>query len=136
MSKRIVYKFRNKSFAAYGLDEEKNCLQAPVCECGCGGTCYTIMNDVEDLFGFIAGVLDANDCNHCAIFAHAYDDSMYVGIKYLEENDDGEEEVMIRFLKNNETDMGFFEEVDDAFEFHCYGLIIETRKGKWEVIEN
>ena len=29
-------KFRPEWFGAYGLDKNKNFLQAPLCECGCG----------------------------------------------------------------------------------------------------
>ena len=31
------FNIRPEWFGAYGLDKEKNFMQAPTCECGCGG---------------------------------------------------------------------------------------------------
>ena len=51
------YNIRPEWFGAYGLDKEKNFMQAPTCECGCGGKGVLLINDRKELFGFIYNVL-------------------------------------------------------------------------------
>lgn len=125
-----IIKFRSEWFEAYGLDKEKNFLQAPVCECGCGSKAVLLLSDREELFGFMYSMLMENECNYCGIFAHAYDNSMYVAIKVGEN-----EEEPVKFYGLDETDMNFFKEWDDKLELHCYGLLIESKRGKWKIVE-
>ena len=84
-NKLIKYKFRNESFAGYGLNKFKNFIQAPKCDCGCGGDCKIILKETNDLFGFMNQVLMDNECDCCAIFAHTYDEKMYAAIKCIYE---------------------------------------------------
>lgn len=130
MSNKLI-KFRPEWFGAYGLDKEKNFLQAPECECGCGGKASLVLKDRKELFQFMNSMLLENDCDHCAIFAHAFDGSMYVAMKVENETDDP-----VLFFAIEETDLGFFREWDDEVQFHCYGLLIETKKGLWKIIED
>ena len=123
-------KFRIESFNAYGLDNKKNFMQAPTCECGCGEKASILLRDTKELFQFMFDVLMENECNHCAIFAHAFDGNMYAALK-VENKDD--EPVMFFEQKGN---MNFFKDWDDIVEFHCYGLIIETKRGEWKIIED
>lgn len=138
MSKAIKYKFRSKSFSGYGLDKEKNFLQAPICECGCGNKCHIMLDDAKELFSFMNTMLMEHECNHCAIFAHAYDDYMYAAIKCIHEDDslDDSDETTVKFFGTEDDYHDFFKEWDDEAEFHCYGLLIETRKGEWDIIED
>lgn len=124
-------KFRPEWFGAYGLDKNKNFLQAPLCECGCGEKTSLVLETKEDLFQFMNVMLIENDCNHCAIFAHAFDGSMYATLKV--ENESGDP---VLLFKVEESDLGFFKEWDNELDLHCYGLIIETKNGLWKIIED
>ena len=126
-----MIKFRPEWFGAYGLDKNKNFLQAPLCECGCGEKMSLVLETTKDLFQFMYAMLMENDCNHCSIFAYAFDGSMYTALKIENETDDP-----VLFFQIKESDLGFFREWDDELELHCYGLIIETRKGLWKIIED
>lgn len=128
MSNKLI-KFRPEWFAAYGLDKEKNFLQSPVCECGCGGKASLLLKDTKELFGFMFNMLMENDCNHCGLFAYGFDGNMYAALKVENESD---EPVLFFAQQGN---MKFFKEWDDEVDLHCYGLIIETRKGEWKIIE-
>lgn len=126
-----MIKFRPEWFGAYGLDKNKNFLQAPLCECGCGEKANLVLENIKELFQFMNAMLMENDCNHCAIFAYAFDGSMYAALKVENETDDP-----VLFFQIQESDLGFFREWDDELGLHCYGLIIETRNGLWKIIEN
>ena len=126
-----MIKFRPEWFSAYGLDKNKNFFQSPLCECGCGEKMSLVLEDIKDLFQFMYAMLMENDCNHCGIFAYAFDGSMYAALKVENETDDP-----VLFFQIKESDLGFFREWDDELELHCYGLIIETRKGLWKIIED
>ena len=125
-----LIKFRPEWFNAYGLDKEKNFLQAPICECGCGEKAVLLLKDKKELFAFMFNMLMENDCNHCAIFTYAFDGTMYAALKVENESDDP---VLFFGQKNN---MDFFKEWDDELDFHCYGLMIETKRGEWKIIED
>ena len=129
MSNKLI-KFRPEWFAGYGLAKEKNFLQSPECECGCGGKVSLLLKDTKELFGFMFNMLMENDCEHCGLFAHAFDGNMYAALKV--ENESGEPVLFFAQQGN----MKFFKELDDEIDLHCYGLIIETRKGEWKIIED
>ena len=124
-------KFRPEWFGAYGLNKNKNFLQAPLCECGCGEKANLVLKTDKDLFRFMNMMLLENDCNHCAIFAYAFDGSMHAALKFENETDDP-----VMLFKIEETNLGFFKEWDDELDLHCYGLIIETKNGLWKIIED
>ena len=124
------YNIRPEWFGAYGLDKEKNFMQAPTCECGCGGKGVLLINDRKELFGFMYNVLMENECNHCAIFSHSFDDTMFAALKVYNETCEP-----ILFFSQEEN-MTFFKEWDDELELHCYGLMVEIQPGKWKIIEN
>ena len=133
-NKLIKYKFRNESFAGYGLNKFKNFMQAPKCDCG--GNCKIILKETKDLFGFMNQVLTDNECDCCAIFAHTYDEKMYAAIKCIYEGKEvNEDETIVDFF-GVDNDLEFFQEMDAKIGLHCYGLMIETEKGKWKVIED
>ena len=126
-----MIKFRPEWFGAYGLDKNKNFLQAPLCECGCGEKMSLVLETNKDLFQFMYAMLMESDCNHCGIFAYAFDGSMYTALKIENKTDDS-----VLFFQIKESDLGFFREWDDELELHCYGLIIETQRGLWKIIED
>lgn len=138
-NKLIKNKFRAKCFEAYGLNNFRNFLSAPECDCGCGGKAKLVLEDTKELFGFMNTMLAEHDCNQCAIFAHAYNDEMFAAIKvddvegYYESDP---EEYPIKFFGIKTTDMEFFKEWDAEVGLHCYGLLIQDMKGNWEIIED
>lgn len=105
-------------------------MQAPTCECGCDGKGVLLINDRKELFGFMHNVLMENECNHCAIFAHSFDDTMFVALKV-----DNETDKPILFFSQEEN-MTFFKEWYDELKLHCYGLMVESQPGKWKIIED
>ena len=138
-NKLIKNKFRAKCFEAYGLNNFRNFLSAPECDCGCGGKGSLVLKDTKDLFGFMHTMLEEHDCNQCAIFAHAYNDEMFAAIKvddvdgYDPEDAD---EYPIKFFGIETTDMEFFKEWDAEVGLHCYGLLIQNKNGSWDIIED
>lgn len=131
-----VYKFRNKSFSGYGLNKFKNFLSTPMRDCGCSGKGRLIVKTKEELFDFISNSLfevsDIANCYNCAIFAHAYDEQLYIGIKELAHNEEN-----VHILKSDIVrEPFFFSRVDASFCFEKYALMIETLPGIWEVIED
>ena len=126
-----MIKFRPEWLGAYGLDKNKNFLQAPLCECGCGEKMSLVLETNKDLFQFMNVMLIEKDCNHCGIFAYAFDGSMYTALKIENETDDP-----VLFFQIKESDLGFFREWDDELELHCYGLIVETKHDEWKIIED
>lgn len=132
----IKYKFRNESFAGYGLNKFRNFMSAPECDCGCGGKGKILFNETNELFGFMNQVLMDNECDCCAIFAHTYDEKMYAAIKCIYEGKEvNKDETIVDFF-GVDNDLEFFQEMDAKIGLHCYGLMIETEKGKWKVIED
>lgn len=142
-NKLIKYKFRNEYFSGYGLNKFKNFLQAPECDCGCDGKGVLLLNGKKDLFGFMNAMLLDNKCGCCAIFAHSYDNKMYAGIKCVEYDEDGEiindsseDGTPVKFFTVDDDYYEFFQELDANIGLYCYGLIIETNKGQWKIIED
>lgn len=134
-NKLIKYKFRNESFAGYGLNKFKNFMSAPECDCGCGGKGKLLLGDTKELFGLMNAVLMDNECDCCAIFAHAYDENMYVAIKYICGDEELDDETPVKFF-SIKNDMDFFQEMDAQIGLHCYGLMIEAKQGEWKIIED
>ena len=61
---------------------------------------------------------------------------MYAAIKCIYEGKEvNEDEIIVDFF-GVDNDLEFFQEMDAKIGLHCYGLMIETEKGKWKVIED
>lgn len=129
---KMRYKFRPEWFEAYGLDKRKNMLQSPKCDCGCDGKMKILLKDIDAVSDFATTMLFENDCCHCAIFVHCLDGKMYTFMKILDEN----EEVRIYKTSIDKTEMNFFQLINEDYEFHCYGLLIETNNGEWAIVED
>lgn len=140
----IKANFRAKCFEAYGLNNFRNFLFAPECECGCGAKAQLILENPEDIFGFSYATLSEYDCECCAIFAYDFDGNMYAIVKdetdieevYDYDQEYDPDECPIKFLGIDETDMEFFKEIDATFRLCCYGLIIQNANGNWDIIED
>lgn len=134
-NKRIkLVRFRPEWFETYGLDKEKNFMETLECECGCGSKCRILLKNQTELLVFMGAMLEENDCMHCAMFAHAFDGKMYTVIK--SEDIDIKTDKQVLCFMAEDTDMEFFKNWNRELGFHCYGLIIETKKGQWKIIED
>ena len=73
---KFAWNFGNITFHMCGLDNEKNFLESPKCECGCGEKTYLILNGKEEATDLALQLLADNDCNCCAVFVILEDNSM------------------------------------------------------------
>ena len=131
MNKTKIITFNRKpsiTFEKCGLNIEKNFLQAPICECGCGGKASIVLNSQSDVSQFCGQMCAENDCNQCAVFAINKDNSLIGAIKL---GDD------IRIIGSTGSldDYGTLGEIADEFELHCYGLICWYEDNFYNVIE-
>lgn len=116
------------TFGKCGLDIERNFIQAPLCECGCGGKASIALNSQSDVSRFCGQMCAENDCNQCAVFAINKDNSFIGAIKF---GDDIQIIGSTGFLDDYET-LG---EIADEFELHCYGLICWIDDNLYDVVE-
>jgi len=131
-----MLKFRNKvyfnNFATYGLNNKRNFLKPPMCECGCGNKMYIVLESENDLWDFMSFILMEHECSQCAIFAVKFDGNCYAAIKSLDENEEQQVNILQSQIKN---DMHMFSEIDGELTLHCYGLLIEEQPGNWMIQE-
>jgi hypothetical protein len=67
----IRYEYRPRiTFEKRGLDVERNFLQAPTCECGCGGKANLVLNTDDDVLDFCGCMCADNECCQCAVFCN------------------------------------------------------------------
>lgn len=118
----------NITFEKCGLDIEKNFMQAPVCECGCGGKASIVLNDQSDVSQFCGQMCAENDCNQCAVFVINKDNSLIGAIKLG--ND-----IQIIGSTGSLDDYETLGEIADEFELHCYGLICWIKDNLYYVVE-
>lgn len=114
------------TFASCGLDLEKNFLQAPICPCGCGEYAYPVLQTKEDLYGFMYLMLDEHDCSHCAIFAICMDGNVYMSIK-------AEDGIKI-YISNGDDLKKLIADVQEEFQFHCYGLLEQINDEQYSIV--
>ena len=116
------------TFASCGLDKSKNFLQAPICECGCGGYMNIILKTEQDLYDFINILLDDHECNHCAIFALQNGGTAVFGAKL-------EDGIQFYRLNNNGCNVKkIIAEMEIDFEFHCYGLLEQVEETIYKIV--
>lgn len=114
------------TFAYYGLDKDKNFLQAPLCECGCGHYANLVLEDDDDICGFMHAMLEEHECNHCAIFTVKGGDEVLMGIK----SDDG-----IKCWKcMAEGRENLFKDIQDGYQFHCYGFLEQVGDNLYRIL--
>ena len=114
------------TFASCGIDPAQNFLQAPLCPCGCGGYAYPVLKAKDDLYGFMYAMLEDHDCNHCAIFAICDDNSVAIGIK-------AEDGIKI-YGSNGDNLQQLIADVQEEFQFHCYGLLEQINAEQYSII--
>ena len=119
------------TFEYCGLDKENNFLQAPICPCGCGNYMSLILKDEDDVFSFMHTMLEEDECNHCAIFVLKNDGYAFMGVKL-----DGD--VQCYLTKNKAYKVtgwkDIFKDIQDEFEFHCYGLLEQVDEESYRIV--
>ena len=114
------------TFKSCGLNKQKNFLEAPICPCGnCGLRMNLVLKTEQDLYDFIGTMLDENDCHHCAIFALMKDGSLVFGVK----TEDGTT-IYGAHNKARQT----IADIEDEFDFHCYGLLEQIDDSSYKII--
>lgn len=129
MNKSRIITFNRKpniTFEKCGLNIEKNFLQAPICECGCGGKTRIILETQYDIGQFCGQMCDENDCYQCAVFAITKENEMIVAVKI------GEDIQILRCPLCNYREIG---KLANELELHCYGLICWYEDNLYDVIE-
>lgn len=116
------------TLADCGLDPECNFMQSPECECGCGGETDVLLEDMEDVINFCAGMVMENDCEYCAVFALNKENKLFGVIKY-------EDEIIPIASKEPFTDLSKIGEMFYEMELHCFGLIVWVDEEKYRIVE-
>lgn len=122
------------TFASYGLDAKNNFLQAPRCDCGCGGYANLVLENDDDVCSFMYAMLEEHDCQRCGIFARKENNELLIGFKL-----DGE----IGCFKGNVSDNGFatlkeardcVAAMQEGLQLHCYGLLEQVDKDLYKIV--
>ena len=83
----IRYEYRPRiTFEKCGLDVERNFLQAPTCECGCGTKANLVLNTDDDVLDFCGCMCADNECCQCAVFAITKENKLLGAVKCGEDN--------------------------------------------------
>lgn len=133
--KPFEFKIKVNEFAMRGLNKYRNFLNAPECECGCGGKAMPIFDTQEELMNFCAGVLFNNGCSHAAVFLVHKNGNQEIVLTmpgYDEEADCEYIENIGSFIDN---DADAFAKFDGEVGLHCYGMLIEKDDNCWEICE-
>lgn len=119
-------------FKDYGLNIEKNFLQAPLCECGCGKYANLILENDQDIVDFIWTMLYENGCNYCAIFVVLHTGEVMFGVKIGDDEDD----IVIKKAskKNGEPAINIICDIDEEYDFHCIGLLEQNDGNTFRIV--
>lgn len=127
---KFAWNFGNITFHMCGLDKEKNFLESPKCECGCGEKTYLILNSKEEATDLAWQLLVDNDCNCCAVFVILEDNSMMFAYRHGENIDN-----ISVYETNKIEDYSDIGKIADELELHCYGLIAHVKENQYSIIE-
>lgn len=127
---KFAWNFGNITFHMCGLDKEKNFLESPKCECGCGEKTYLILNSKEEATDLAWQLLADNDCNCCAVFVILEDNSMVFTYRHGENIDN-----ISVYETNKIEDYSDIGKIADELELHCYGLIAHVKENQYSIIE-
>lgn len=128
---KAFWKFDNITFDMCELDKEKNFLQAPICECGCGGYMDICAYD-DEISDICEQIVEANDCNHCGIFAITSRNNCIFALKMYD--DEVDEVVINAFQKYAIDDYGDIGKIANELELHCYGLLVCKKPGLYRIV--
>ena len=115
-------------YSYYGLNRKRNFLEAPDCECGCGGKMVICLSDDNELFSFCANVLSDHDCSKSAVFIIRHDGKMQMAIY-----EPKEKAARAATFENPTTHS--FSDFEGTVHLCCYSLLIEQSKGEYMIAE-
>lgn len=132
---KIKLKTRTVRFEDCGLDSECNILQAPKCECGCGEYANLVLKTHQDVVDLCYGLLEDQECCHCAIFVMNKDNTVTLGYKTEDEDDDIISRVVtLGSPEKTDTYIDVVKELQNQFRFHCYGLMEQCDDDLYRII--
>lgn len=128
---KMFWNLDNITFDMCGLDKEKNFLQAPICECGCGDYMDICAYD-DEIADICEQLVEVNDCNHCGVFAIT---SRNRSIFVLKMYDDEEDDIVINVYQRNAIDdYKDIGKIADELGLHCYGLLVYKKPGLYRIV--
>ena len=130
--------FVKESFAKYGLDVRKNFLSAPVCKCGCGQKMLMCLESLRDAVGFARAVLEEQECCFCFVGLVPMDSAPRIVIKVKGE-EEKEPSILVTKYDGAVCSRNYkkiFAPLDEEFDFHWIGLIVEVEPGSWKIVED
>lgn len=120
------------TFEDFGLNAEKNFLNAPKCECGCGGDMNICLKSDEDIQDFIAGMVSENECEQCGVFVVKANDTILFG--FSQEGEDDIQMCIAQFeFKGKEKEYDISGLVDEL-NVHMYGVLVECEPNLFKII--
>ena len=111
-----------------GLDPDFNFLEAPMCDCGCGGKGRLCLENDDDVKDFCCGMVSENDCDHCTVFAINEDNYLIAAIR-------DEDDIYVIQTKEPVDNYKMIGEMFDEMQLHCYGLIVYVGDGLYKIVE-
>ena len=116
------------TFEFCGLNKENNFLQAPKCECGCGGYAGLILETDNDVCSFMHTMLEEHDCEHCGIFAFKKNSAdMLMGLKL-----DGE--IKCYEVQVQGGSEGPLVDIQNELKLHCYGILEQVDNDLYSIV--
>lgn len=128
---KMFWNLGNITFDMCGLDKEKNFLQAPLCECGCGNYMDICAYD-DEITDICEQLVEVNDCNHCGVFSITSRNNCVFALKMYD--DETDEVVIDVFQKDVINDYGDIGKIADELELHCYGLLVCKKPGLYRIV--
>lgn len=127
-----VKRLDNLKFKDFGLNAERNFLEAPKCDCGCGGDMCICLKLDEEIQDFIADMVSENECEQCGVFVVKANNTMLFGF-----SQEGEDDIQIYTAqfefkgKERKYDIsGLVGELD----LHMYGVLVESKPNLFKII--
>ena len=116
------------TFKKCGLNKKNNFLQAPMCDCGCGGTASLVLKSEDDVYSFMHMMLEEHDCEHCGIFTFKNDgETVLMGLKL-----DGDIQCYKAAVNGGFT--GSLKDIQKTLKLHCYGLLEQIGEDLYSIV--
>lgn len=122
------WNLKNLTFDLCDLNIDRNFLQAPDCECGCGGKMNVVLRDQDEIVTFCGQMCYDNDCEQCAVFAVTDENKLIAAIKLGGEIEAIQSRVPLKDYK----EIG---KLAVGFDLHCYGLIVQSSHDSYRIVE-
>ena len=132
MSNKVIKTLDELTFGDFGLNAKRNFLQAPKCECGCGGDMGICLESDEDIRDFIADMVSGNECEQCGVFFVKANNTMLFG--FSQEGADSIQIYSAQFefkCKNRKYDIS---DLVGELNLHMYGVLVENKPNLFKII--